>query len=129
MSLWNITIADPKMTIDLVVCGFGFGLVIAPLTTGVMNSVREDQKGIASSLIVTTRLIGMIIGLSAIVSWGMDWFHLTTAGMSLTDIITAPDQLRQSFLGMFHNFFLSAMGICIFAIIPALWLRKKPLKP
>jgi EmrB/QacA subfamily drug resistance transporter len=129
MSQWSLAIADPKMTIHLAICGFGFGLVIAPLATGVMNSVGEDQKGIASSLIVTTRLIGMIIGLSAITSWGMDWFHLMTAGMSLTDIITAPDQLLQSFLGMFHNFFLAAMGICIVAVLPALWLRKKPLKP
>ena len=125
MSHWSLAIADPMMTIHLAVCGFGFGLVIAPLATGVMNSVGEDQKGIASALIVTTRLIGMIIGLSAIISWGMDWFHLMTAGMSLTDILTAPDQLRQSFLGMFHNFFLAAMGICIVAVLPALWLRKK----
>jgi uncharacterized membrane protein len=71
----------------------------------------------------------MIIGLSAIISWGMDWFHVMTAGMSLTDIITAPDQLRQSLLGMFHNFFLAGMVICIAAIIPALWLRREPQKP
>jgi EmrB/QacA subfamily drug resistance transporter len=127
LSRWSLTIADPKMTIHLAICGFGFGLVIAPLATGVMNSVGEDQKAIASSLIVTTRLVGMIIGLSAIISWGMDWFHLMTAGMSLTDILTAPDQLRQSFLGMFHNFFLAAMAICIVAVVPALWLKKRPL--
>jgi EmrB/QacA subfamily drug resistance transporter len=125
MSRWSLVIADPMMTFHLAVCGFGFGLVIAPLATGVMNSVGEGQKGIASAIIVTTRLIGMIIGLSAIISWGMDWFHILTAGMSITDIITAPDQLRQSLLGMFHNFFLAAMGICVVAIIPALWLRKK----
>jgi EmrB/QacA subfamily drug resistance transporter len=129
MSRWSLAIADPILTIDLAACGFGFGLVIAPLATGVMNSIGEDQKGIASAIIVTTRLIGMIIGLSAIISWGMDWFHVMTAGMSLTDIITAPDQLRQSLLGMFHNFFLAGMGICIVAIIPALWLRREPQKP
>ena len=125
MSRWSLVIADPTLTVHLAICGFGFGLVIAPLATGVMNSVGEGQKGIASAIIVTTRLIGMIIGLSAIISWGMDWFHILTAGMSITDIISAPDQLRQSLLGMFHNFFLAAMGICVVAIIPALWLRKK----
>jgi EmrB/QacA subfamily drug resistance transporter len=129
LSQWSLTITDPRMTIDLAIGGFGFGLVIAPLTTGVINSVREDQKGIASSLIVTTRLIGMIIGLSAIVSWGMDWFHLMTEGMSITDIVSQPEQLRQSLLGMFHNFFVAAMGICIIAIFPAWWLRREPEKP
>jgi MFS family permease len=129
LSQWSLTITDPRMTIDLAIGGFGFGLIIAPLTTGVINSVREDQKGISSSIIVTTRLIGMIIGLSAIVSWGMDWFHLMTEGMSITDIVSQPEQLRQSLLGMFHNFFLAAMGICIIAIFPALWLRREPEKP
>ena len=124
MSQWSLTIADPEMTVHLVICGFGFGLVIAPLATGVINSVRENQKGIASSLIVTTRMIGMIIGLSAITSWGMDRFHLITAGMSLSDIIAAPEAVQQSFLSMFHNFFLAAMGICLIAILPALWLRR-----
>jgi MFS family permease len=125
LSLWKINIADPQMTIDLAICGFGFGLVIAPLSTGVMDSVTEDQHGIASSLIVMTRMVGMIIGLSVITAWGMDRFHIITASMSLADIVNLPQQMVQSFLNLFHNFFLAAMGICLFAIIPALWLIRK----
>ncbi len=125
LSRWAIDIADPQMTIDLAICGFGFGLVIAPLSTGVMDSVTEDQHGIASSLIVMTRMVGMIIGLSAITAWGMDRFHIITASMSLAEIVNTPQQMVQSFLGLFHDFFLAAMGICLFAIIPALWLIRK----
>jgi EmrB/QacA subfamily drug resistance transporter len=125
ISSWGLAVSDPGMTLDLAVCGFGFGLVIAPLATGVMNSAGEDKKGIASSLIVTTRMVGMIIGLSAITSWGMGRFHLMTAGMTLTDIMNAPEQLQQSLLALFHNFFLASMGICLAAIIPALFLGRK----
>jgi EmrB/QacA subfamily drug resistance transporter len=128
MSQWDLVITDPKMTIHLAICGVGFGLVIAPLATGVMNSVKEDQKGIGSSLIITTRLIGMIIGLSAITAWGMDRFHMITGGMSLTEILTAPDQLLQSLLSMFRIFFVAAASLCIVAIIPAIWLKNKTLK-
>jgi EmrB/QacA subfamily drug resistance transporter len=128
MSRWSLAIADPNMTIHLAISGFGFGLVIAPLATAVMNSAGEDQKGIASSLIVTTRLIGMIIGLSAITSWGMNWFHFMTVGMSIADIVTAPSQLLQSILGMFHNFFLAAALIVVIAAVPALWLSSNPQK-
>jgi uncharacterized membrane protein len=113
------------MTIHLAVFGLGFGLVIATLTTGVMNSSQADQKGMASSIIITTRMIGMIIGLSAITSWGMGRFYLITEDTSLTDILNAPENVQQSFLGLFHNFFFAAMIICIVAVIPALFLRNK----
>ena len=125
MSRWTLAIADPQMTIDLAVCGFGFGLVIAPLGTAAMNSVKEEQKGIASSLVVMMRMVGMIIGLSAITAWGMDRFHLMTASMSLTEIIAAPEKLTQSLLVLFSDFFLASAGICLAAIIPAFWVGRK----
>ena len=128
MSRWTITIADPQMTFHLGICGFGFGLVIAPLATAVMDSVEQEQRGIASSLIVMMRMIGMIIGLSAITSWGMGRFHLMTASMSLTEIITVPEQLVKSLLALFHDFFLASAGLCLIAVLPTLWLgrKKKP---
>jgi MFS family permease len=129
MSRWTLAIADPQMTLHLAICGFGFGLVIAPLGTAVIDSVNEEQKGIASSLVVMMRMMGMIIGLSAITSWGMDRFHLMTAGLSLSEIIAAPEKLTHSLLTLFNNFFLASVGICLVGIIPALWLGKKKKKP
>ena len=128
MSRWTLAIVDPQMTLHLAICGFGLGLVIAPLGTAVMDSVREEQKGIASSLVVMMRMIGMIIGLSAITAWGMDRFHLMTAGISLTDIITTPEKITQPLLVLFNDFFLASVGICLVAVIPALWMKgkKKP---
>jgi EmrB/QacA subfamily drug resistance transporter len=128
MSRWTLVIADPQMTFHLAISGFGFGLVIAPLATAVMDSVGEEQRGIASSLVVMMRMIGMIIGLSAITSWGMGRFHLMAAGMSLPEIMVAPEQLTRSLLALFLDFFRASVGICLVAILPALWLgrKKKP---
>ena len=113
------------MTIDLAICGFGFGLVIAPLSTAVVDSAGADQRGLASSLFVMMRMVGMIIGLSAITSWGMGRFHLMTASLSLTDIINKPDEIIQPILNLFHDFFLAAMVMCLVALIPALWTKEK----
>jgi EmrB/QacA subfamily drug resistance transporter len=128
MSRWIIAIADPQMTFHLAICGLGFGLVIAPLATAVIDSAGEEQRGIASSLIVMMRMIGMIIGLSAITSWGMERFHLMTASMSLAEVLAVPEHLAASLLNLFHSFFLASAGICLVAVIPALWLgrKKKP---
>jgi MFS family permease len=125
LSRWPLSIADPEMTLQLAVCGLGFGLVIAPLGTAAIDSAGEDQHGIASSLVVMMRMIGMIIGLSAITSWGMGRFHLMTASLSINDIMNTPEELVRSLLSLFHDFFLAAMIICGLAIVPALWLRKK----
>jgi hypothetical protein len=67
----------------------------------------------------------MIIGLSAITSWGTGRFHLMTAGMTLNEIISAPEELVESLLALFHDFFLAAAGICLAAIIPAFWLGRQ----
>ena len=125
MSRWTLVIADPQMSLHLGICGFGFGLVIAPLSTAVIDSVGEEQRGIASSLVVMMRMIGMIIGLSAITSWGMGRFRFMTAGMSLTEIIASPEQLVQSLLTLFHDFFRASVGICLVAVLPALWLGRR----
>jgi MFS family permease len=125
ISRWPLNISDPQMTIDLAICGFGFGLVIAPLSTAVVDSAGADQRGLASSLFVMMRMVGMIIGLSAITSWGMGRFHLMTASLSLTDIINKPDEIIQPILNLFHDFFLAAMVMCLVALIPALWTKEK----
>ena len=129
MNGWTLDIADPQMTVHLAIGGFGFGLVIAPLATAVMDSVGEAQRGIASSLVVMMRMIGMIIGLAAITSWGMGRFHLMAAGMSLGEIVAAPEQLTTSLLALFHDFFRAAVVICLAAVLPALWLGRRKKSP
>jgi EmrB/QacA subfamily drug resistance transporter len=125
MSRWTLDIADPAMTLHLVTCGLGFGLVIAPLATAVVDSIGEKQRAIGSSLVVMTRMIGMIIGLSALSSWGMGHFQGMTAGLSLEEILGAPEEVIRLALDLFHDFFIASIGICLVGIVPAIWLRRK----
>ncbi|MDY6911816.1 MAG: MFS transporter [Chloroflexota bacterium] len=128
MSRWTLEVAEPYLTIHLAICGFGFGLVISPITTAILNSVREDERGIASALVTVMRMVGMIVGLSAISSFGMGHFHTMTAEMSLQDIINTPQELEDAVLSLFQNFFLAAAIVCLLAILPALRMRAKPGK-
>ena len=128
MSRWTLEIADPALTVHLAICGLGFGLVISPITTAVLNSVSEGERGIASALVTVMRMIGMIIGLSALSSWGMGHFHEMTAGMSLQDIIASPETLTASVLNLFQDFFFAAAIVCLLALLPTLWMRLKKEK-
>ncbi len=123
MSNWGVIIDDPQLSLHLAIAGLGFGVVIAPLATAVVDSVEEGQRAIASSLVLMMRMIGMIVGLSAITAWGVDRFHLMTAGMTLPDIVANPEKLTIPALSLFHDFFTAAMGVCLLALVPAFWLR------
>ena len=125
MNRWTLEIVDPSLTIHLATCGLGFGLVISPITTAVLNSVHEGERGIASALVTVLRMIGMIIGLSALSSFGMGHFHVMTAEMSLQDIIASPEELTTSVLNLFQDFFFAAAIVCLLALLPTIWMGRR----
>jgi len=116
---WTDAVAEPWLTIHLAMCGLGFGLIISPVTTAVLNSVNQGERGISSALVTAMRMIGMIIGLSLMNSWGMGHFHVMAAGMSLNEI---ENKLPPLVLSMFQDFFLAGAIVCLMAILPALWI-------
>jgi EmrB/QacA subfamily drug resistance transporter len=128
LSRWDLDIADPQMTLHLVTVGLGFGLVIAPLATAVVESIGVEQRAIGSSIVVMTRMIGMIIGLAALSSWGMGNFQIMTAGMTLEEIMNTPEEVIQVSLDLFHDFFKISIFICLAGIIPALLLSRDKRK-
>ena len=49
---------------------------MAPISAAVINAAPEDQRGIASSLVIMMRLIGMTVGLSGLTAWGLYRFGI-----------------------------------------------------
>lgn len=121
MSRWTASPDEPWLTAHLVACGLGFGLVIAPITTAVLDAVEEGARGIASAVVVAVRMVGMIIGLSFMNSLGMGHFHVVAAGMSLEEM---EEELQPFALGLFQDFFLAAGIVCIAGMGLVWWVRK-----
>ncbi|MGE0392303.1 MAG: MFS transporter [Vicinamibacterales bacterium] len=55
----------------LALAGIGIGLTIAPIGAAVINSVGEQERGMASSLVIILRLIGMSVSMSWLTAYGL----------------------------------------------------------
>lgn len=135
---WPHSLDYPRMSIDLFVCGLGLGLVIAPVGAAAINSAPSGAHGIASSLVLVMRLLGMMVGLSALTSWGSG--RLDALVKALPPLVQRPDEPIAAFLtrqlqyqaeqvtfltlDILHQTFAIAGAICLLAILPALWLSR-----
>ena len=51
--------------------------------TRALNSVSEEYRSTAASLVTVSRMIGMALGLAALSAWGVEQFQILTAGLEL----------------------------------------------
>ncbi len=83
---WVVGTPYLEMGWQLALLGSGFGLVIAPVGTAVINAAPDQQRGVASSLVIVLRLIGMSVGLSALTAWGLHRFGILRTQITLPDL-------------------------------------------
>ncbi|PKB65309.1 MAG: hypothetical protein BZY80_00590 [SAR202 cluster bacterium Io17-Chloro-G2] len=133
VSGWDLGVKDPELTWNLALAGFGFGLVIAPLTAKALESASEEYRSTAAALVVVSRMMGMTLGLTALSAWGVDQFQILTAQLQLplpvpgegTEVFLSrvsdyQEGLNQAGLALFHKFLRVAAAVAIAALLPAL---------
>ncbi len=109
--------------IALAACGVGLGLVIAPLTGAVLSLTRGESHGLATSLVVLARTMGMLIGLSALTAFGLYRFHQILGTPVLNDpgLRARVDHLARlvaaAFLQEYREIFTIAAAICALAAL------------
>ena len=76
MSRWGIdSLEDPSSNIALVVCGFGFGLALAPVNAAVLAHTDAGVHGLSSAMVVVARMVGMLVGISALTTIGLRRYY------------------------------------------------------
>jgi len=133
---WPADVPDGRMARDLALGGLGFGLLLAPLAATAIGWAGSARAGVAASLVVLTRMIGMMVGLSALTSYGLGRFNALVRELPLplprpaeTAEALARRQadyaqaVQSATVTVFHELFLAAALVCLLALVPALLLR------
>ena len=138
MHLWPLDVGWTQITISTLIGGLGFGLVIAPIGTTAINAVSSRQIGMASSVVTVLRMVGMILGLAALTSWGLGRFRALAAAFKPPPGVSAFSAAYNTLYGQYlvvsaHEvytaIFLAAGVLCIVALVPALFLEGRKPSP
>ena len=140
-STWEIAIADPQLTVDMVTAGVGFGLVIAPLMHRAIGASPPEYRAVSAAMVVVSRMLGMTLGMAALAAWGVN--EMLTILTDTPSPLTMPgldeqtraqawieynESLRMASLSLFHNFFRAAAITALVAMLPALAMRASLLE-
>ncbi|WP_183101257.1 MFS transporter [Nocardioides pelophilus] len=76
MAQWDATSLDGfASNVPLVIGGLGFGLALAPVNAAILSTTTHDTHGLASALVVVARMVGMLVGISVLTTWGLRQLH------------------------------------------------------
>jgi EmrB/QacA subfamily drug resistance transporter len=120
MNTWRPTVTYPEMAFQLLIAGLGFGLVIAPVGTAVINVVAAPERGLASGLVLIFRLMGMSVGLSSLTAWGLYRFEVLSLPYDLTEL---SQQIGPITAQILNETFLASALLALLLVVLAFILR------
>ncbi|MDF1603177.1 MFS transporter [Nocardioides sp. YIM 152315] len=88
MATWDLeSLESPVATLPLVLAGLGFGLALAPVNAAVLASTDHEVHGLASAFVVVSRMVGMLVGISALTTIGLRRYYAEQADVpSVRDV-------------------------------------------
>jgi MFS family permease len=65
---WQLDTSNVVIGLHMALVGTGIGLTFSPVSTAIINSAYDEERGVASALVIILRLIGMTLSISSLSS-------------------------------------------------------------
>jgi MFS family permease len=125
MSRWDVDQLHHHVSSGAVLAltGFGFGLALAPVNAALLAATRPAVHGVTSALLVVSRMVGMLVGISALTTIGLRRYYAVSAdfpspsevcGGGRTRCDAYSDLLQHAGVAQLHAIFLGA-ALCAVA--------------
>ncbi len=134
MTRWGLTtIEEPIANLALLVGGLGFGLALAPVNAALLAYTDDDVHGVASAFVVVARMVGMLVGISALTTIGLRRYYAEQGVIppvrevcnGKSKCAEFSDLLRVAGIAQEHTVFWGAAGCALIAAIAALALFRE----
>ena len=129
MTRWGLTtIQEPIANLALITGGLGFGLALAPVNAALLAHTDDDVHGVASAFVVVSRMVGMLIGISALTTIGLRRYYAEQLAVPPVQEVCDgkskckefSDLLRVAGIAQEHAVFWGAAGCAVVAAVIAL---------
>ncbi|HEX4471143.1 MAG TPA: MFS transporter, partial [Nocardioides sp.] len=132
MSRWGLTsLSGWSANVPLLVGGFGFGLALAPVNATLLASTEAAVHGLAGAGVVVARMMGMLVGISALTTLGLRHYYteaadlpppLKVCGGGTTRCDAFDHLLREAGIAQEHTVFTGAALLAVVAAVLAIGL-------
>lgn len=129
MTTWDSNdLRSPLATFVLLLCGFGFGLAISPVNAAILAATPDDTHGLVSALVVVARMVGMLVGISALTAIGLRRYFAVAADIPSPNQLCPAnparctaytDALREAAITQAHTIFAGAAVTALAAAVLA----------
>jgi MYXO-CTERM domain-containing protein len=134
MSTWDATsLGHETETWSLVLAGLGFGLAIAPVNAVLLAHTADAVHGVSSALLIVSRMVGMLLGISALTTIGLRAFYdasdkippvAEVCGAGATLCKAYREAVRDAGIAQLHTVFIGAAVCALIAAVLALVLLR-----
>ncbi len=137
MAGWGLeSLQDLSSSAVLATTGLGFGLALAPVNAALLASTAASVHGVTSALLVVSRMVGMLVGISALTTIGLRRYYAVETDIPApservhggrTRCAAYTRMLEEAGIEQLHAIFIGA-AICavIAAVAAACLLPRRP---
>lgn len=132
MSTWDHgALLHGTETISLIAAGLGFGVAIAPVNAALLEHTVDAVHGVASALLIVARMVGMLLGISALTTIGLRAFYSASAKIPPAEDLCGGraelcqayrDAVRDAGITQLHAVFVGAAVCAVIAAVLSLAL-------